>query len=266
MNIISGIIIFTVISFSPGCGKSSDPNITTLKNYKQMPDMDVSSDPRYNFSSFAETVWDTKVKVAVADAKHYTGEHAINLLVPMHFDPTLPEFTPGVETHVLAVLPVGTRLRVGQLMKDNGIWGGVRVTATVDDEPSMQKTVYLDPMFFGENRYIGGGPNAVSITNWSVNPEMLERYLPAQPTSSTNVARIDTPKSAYEMGYSNGKKRGTFVAQHAHTGIDFSHLADPWQRNPEWRQRAVKIYGEDYVAQYELGYSKGFHEYNEEKR
>jgi hypothetical protein len=261
--IVLEVMMAVTVSCLTGCGQSSNPYAPVAKLFQPSPDTDVSSDPQYNFSSFAGTVWSTKAKLAIADVRHYTGEHVMDLLVPRHFDPTDPEFTPGAETHVMAVLPVGTRLRIERLMKDNGAWGGVRVTATVDDGASPQKIVYLDEMFLGTNL------DSVSATNWNVNPDMLAPYRgpdhpPAQPApSAPDPAEI---KSGYEKGYGNGRKQGKFVAQHSQTGIDFTHLFDPWQRNTEWRLSAVKTYGEDYVAAYESGYGKGFHDYYDGKR
>ena len=114
------------------------------------------------------------------------------------------------------------------------------------------------------NQFIDIGSN--SSTNWSVNPEFLEPCrdksdVVSQP-SNPEVEVSKDYKSGYGKGYENGKNRGLFVAQHSSSGIDFSHLLDPWQRNQEWRRRAVMIYGENYVKAYEAGYSKGFREAN----
>src|SRR5438477_13064252 len=105
---IPGIMISAMISvFSNGCGQS----------YRQPPDTDVSSSPEYNFSSFAGTVWKTKVKVGLADVKRYTGRHDTKLLAPESFDPTHPKYNPPVDAQMIAVLPVGTCLEVERLMK-----------------------------------------------------------------------------------------------------------------------------------------------------
>ena len=73
---------------------------------------------------------------------------------------------------IIAVLPVGTRLRIERLMHDNGAAGFVMVTATLLDATNSQKTVYLDGMLLAEeNRFIRYG----SSTNWVVAPDMLEK-------------------------------------------------------------------------------------------
>jgi hypothetical protein len=128
------------------------------------PDTDVSSSPRYNFSSFTTTAWQTKVKVALADLEQYTGRHALTLLAPQDFDLAHPELHP-TNLRVIAVLPVGTRLRIGRLMEDNGNWGGVRVTAILDDG----REVNIDEALLAQNHFFHNSPS----TNWGVNPDML---------------------------------------------------------------------------------------------
>jgi hypothetical protein len=130
------------------------------------PDTDVSSSLSYNFSSFTNTVWKTKVKVALADLEQYTGRHALTLLEPRAFDSTHPEYHP-LNMRLIGVLPVGTRLRIGRLMKDNGNWGGVRATAILDDG----REVNISEMLLAENHFFHNSPS----TNWGVNPDMLEK-------------------------------------------------------------------------------------------
>lgn len=72
---------------------------------------------------------------------------------------------------IVSVLPAGTRLRIRRLMQDNGAWGGVQVTAAVEDGTNAQRTVFLDNALLAPNKYILGPTN----TSWSVNPEMLEK-------------------------------------------------------------------------------------------
>lgn len=165
-------MMLAISFFLTGCGQSSNPYAAIAKLYQPSPDTDVTSSPYYNFSSFSGTVWKTKVKTAVADLKRYTGAHDIELLVPKHFDPTHPEYTPTDDMQIIAVLPVGTRLRIERLMHDNGAAGFVMVTATLLDATNSQKTVYLDGMLLAEeNRFIRYG----SSTNWVVAPDMLEK-------------------------------------------------------------------------------------------
>ena len=68
------------------------------------------------------------------------------------------------------MLPVGTRVRIERLMKDNGAWGGILVTATVENGTNGQKTVFLDEALLADNNYMDGAASK----NWGVNPEMLE--------------------------------------------------------------------------------------------
>jgi hypothetical protein len=147
--------------------------IPIFLNGCRRPDTDVTSSPEYNFKAFAGTVWKTKVKVALADLKQYTGKHDLNLLVPKHFDPTHPEYTPAHHMQIIAELPIGTRLRIERLMKDNGEWGGVRVVAVLQDETYSEKTVYLDNMLLAKNRFIWIGWS--DSKDWGVDPDMLEK-------------------------------------------------------------------------------------------
>jgi hypothetical protein len=160
-----------IIHFSSGCGQSSNPSAELAKLYRPQPFKDVTLSPEYNFSSFTGTVWKTKVKVAVADLKLYTGAYETILLPPMYFDVTHPQYTSRPEKHILAVLPPGMRLRIGRLMQDQGAGGRVQVEAVLEDGTNAQKAVYLDPQLLAENRWARGfTPN----TNWGVNPDMLE--------------------------------------------------------------------------------------------
>ena len=136
------------------------------------PDTDVTSSPEYNFKSFAGTVWKTKVEVALADLEQYTRKHDLNLLIPMHFDPTHPKYTPAHDMQIIAVLPVGTRIRIDRLIKDNGSWGGVRVAAKLEDRTYSQETVFLDDMLLAKNQFTWG---VTESKEWGVNPDMLEK-------------------------------------------------------------------------------------------
>jgi hypothetical protein len=79
---------------------------------------------------------------------------------------------------IIAVLPVGTRLRIERLMKDNGDWGGVQVTASLEDakiRASLEdgKVVYLVPQLLAKNRFIWIGWS--DSKDWGVDPDMLEK-------------------------------------------------------------------------------------------
>ncbi len=70
---------------------------------------------------------------------------------------------------IIVVLPVGTRLRIERLMKDNGSWGGVQVTASLEDG----KVVYLSDYLLAKNRFIW--PGWSDSKEWGVDPDMLEK-------------------------------------------------------------------------------------------
>jgi hypothetical protein len=150
--IILRIMALAMVSFLNGCRR---------------PDTDVSSSPRYNFSSFTNTAWKTKVKVALADMELYTGRHALTILGPRAFDKTHPHYYPPDHTRMITELPVGTRLRIARLMKDSGNWGGVRVRAVLDDA----REVNVDEDLLASNRFFFSSPSS----NWGVNPDMLEK-------------------------------------------------------------------------------------------
>ncbi|MFL5242837.1 MAG: hypothetical protein ACJ8FY_12070 [Gemmataceae bacterium] len=155
-NLICGIVIAaTIPMFLNGCRR---------------PDTDVTSSPQYNFSSFAGTVWKTKVKVGLADLKTYKGEHHITLLTPDSFDPAHPQYRPPEHMQMIAVLPVGTRLQIERLIKEDGIGGTFyRVTASLEDG----KVVYLLDDLLAKNRLLWPGES--DSTDWGVNPDMLEK-------------------------------------------------------------------------------------------
>lgn len=137
------------------------------------PYIDVTESPKYNFSSFAGTVWKTKIKVAVIDVKRYTGSHELALFPPSSFDPTDAKYRPVPYGKTLEIMPVGTRLRIERLMEDNGSWGGVEVTVRLESEAYSGKTVYIDRELLAKNRFLfpGWGPS----TNWGVDLSMLEK-------------------------------------------------------------------------------------------
>src|SRR6266849_3126317 len=164
-KVIFGILILAMIFFFINGGLSS----VFLRILNSRPDTDVTSSAEYNFASFAGTVWKTKVKVALADVKRYNGWHEDTILPPRSFDPTHPHYRPPPEMQqIIVVLPVGTRLRIERLMKDNGSWGGVQVTASLEDG----KVVYLSDYLLAKNRFIW--PGWSDSKEWGVDPDMLE--------------------------------------------------------------------------------------------
>jgi hypothetical protein len=145
------ILLTTFVVYFAGCRQPSVSN--------------VSSDPKYNFSSFTNTAWKTKVTVALADLEQYNGGHALTLMEPQAFDSTHPEYHP-LNMRLIAMLPVGTHLRIGRLMKDNGSWGGVRVTVMLDDG----REVNISEQMLAKNQFFHTSPS----TNWGISPDMLE--------------------------------------------------------------------------------------------
>jgi len=164
----TSILLFTMINIAvvlSGCGESPE-SVVKKKLFSPSPGKDVTAEPYYNFSSFAGTVWKTKTKTAIGDAKIYTGAHTLALLPPARFDPTDPNYRKIPDLKLIAELPPGTRLRIARLMEDQGAWGGHWVEAVVEDGTNAPKTVSVDQLFLAKN---------YSVTNWGVNPDMLEK-------------------------------------------------------------------------------------------
>lgn len=260
--LLSAVIASAAVLFVTGCGNPAE--VAVKKLFRPSPDKDVTVDPYYNFSPFTNTVWRTKTKTAIADTKRYTGAPELSLLAPERFDPTLSQYMPVADMKLIAVLPPGSRLRITRLLKDQGAWGGVQVEGVVEDGTNASKAVYVDGLFLANVRFASKGPT--SNTNWGVNPDMLapsgDSSLPA--SSAPEIG--DTPQAGYKKGYANGKERAILannaLPQNKQAAV--RDLSDPWLRL-ESRPVAMMIYGEDYVAEYESGCRKGFHDYFEKK-
>lgn len=164
------VALWMVMSFVTGCEDSANRALRAL--YRPQPYKDVTGLPQYNFASFGGTVWKTKVKMALADVKRYTGAYERFLLAPVNFDSSNPDYYPAAEQRIIAVLPAGTRLHIERLMQDQGAWGGFQVEARLEGERNTREAVYLDALLLAPNRWSKG---SVSDTNWTVNPEMLEK-------------------------------------------------------------------------------------------
>ncbi len=169
-SVIRIIILVMIAIFLNGCGQGPNGKFSM---FKQSPDTDVTSSAEYNFKSFAGTVWKTKVKVGLADLKAYTGRHETTLLAPEDFDPTHPKYRPPNDMQMIDVLPVGTRLRIDRLMKENGNWGGVKVTAVLEDGTHSQKTVYISDYLLAINRFIWAGSSDSKV--WGADSDLLEK-------------------------------------------------------------------------------------------
>ena len=139
--------------------------------YKPQPFKDVTLSPEYNFSSFTGTVWKTKVKVAIVEVKLYTGAYETCL---RYWDEADPDYIAGPDDHIVAELAAGARLRIRRLTQDQGVAGFSQVEAVLEDGTNAQKEVYLDPDLLAGNKWSGRRPETISITNWGVNPDMLE--------------------------------------------------------------------------------------------
>jgi hypothetical protein len=155
-----------------GCGQSPETGAALTELNKPRSDADVSLSPEYNFSSFAGTACKTKVNLAVGTVKRYTGHNVIVLLTPENFDPTHPKYRPMHGMQLIETLPIGARLRIERLMKDNGIAGLLWVTATIEDGTNAPKAVNVDADLLAKNKFIWPGWSL--STNWSVNSAMLE--------------------------------------------------------------------------------------------
>jgi hypothetical protein len=131
-------------------------------------DTDATSSPKYGFAPFSGTVWKTKVKLAIADLR---GQ--LYLLTSSRFDKAHPQYTSNSYMHEFTIIPIGSTVRIGRLIQDNGSWGGVWVEATVDDGTGTKKTVRLDGYLLAPNRFLdpGGSPSKT----WDVDSEMLEK-------------------------------------------------------------------------------------------
>jgi hypothetical protein len=132
---------------------------------------DVSTVPRYNFSSFVGSQWRLKEQCGLVDVKLYTGDHVMMLLTPEGLSISPP---PGDSGHrLLRYITAGSHLRVESLQQDNGQWGGFYVTGTLNDGPYAGKTIYLDNRLIVKNKFLS--PVSSSSDAWSVNPRWLEK-------------------------------------------------------------------------------------------
>ena len=136
-------------------------------------DIDVTGSAKYNFASLAGTTWKTKVSVALADIKRYTGEHQLNLLAPRRFDPTVPNYAPVNGATVITILPAGTVIRIQRFVIDNGIGADNEVKGSLENGAYAGKEVNIDGYLLAKNRFLSPGQS--SSTNWDVNPETLEK-------------------------------------------------------------------------------------------
>lgn len=152
-----------------GCGNPATSAVKKL--YQPSADTDVTSSPQYNFSSFTGTVWKAKVKVALSDGKRYTGVRSIDLIPPKYFDPTHPDYTSTPGSQIITVLPVGTRVRIGRLMKDNGAWGGLLMTGELENVTNLHSTVYISKPLWGNNKSSAPSPS----THWELDGEIMEK-------------------------------------------------------------------------------------------
>ena len=143
-----------------------------LGGCRQSP-KDVTRSPHYNFSSFAGTVWKTKVKVALADVTAYNGAHQLVLLSPDEYDRTDPRYTGMLDQYrVISVLPVGARIRIKRLWFDTGEAGLLWVTVSLDSGKYYRKTVYVSGTLLAKNIFLERDPSFPKT--WGVNPKYLE--------------------------------------------------------------------------------------------
>ena len=134
--------------------------------YSITRDTDVSSSPKYGFASFSGTVWRTKVKLATGHLEGHT-----RLIPPIFFDKTDPRYLALPDLRELSILPIGSRVRIDRLIQDNGSWGGIQVTAMVDDGTGIERKVYLNTQLLAPNSFLDA--IASSSKTWAVNSDML---------------------------------------------------------------------------------------------
>ncbi|MBL8824402.1 MAG: hypothetical protein JNJ77_17580 [Planctomycetia bacterium] len=95
---------------------------------------DISNASEYNFRQFSGTSWKTKVKTAVAEMKDYKGNSRLCLLPPVFYDKTHPTYTSQTRIErIIEEMPIGTRLKIARLLKDNGKAGLITITAKLED-------------------------------------------------------------------------------------------------------------------------------------
>ncbi len=161
-NLLLILILAAMPLFLGGCGQ---------------PPKDVTRSPHYNFSSFAGTVWKTKLKTALADVTEYNGAHHLMLLSPRAYDPKDPKYegTNG-QIHVISILPAGARVRIRRLWFDTGEAGLLWVTASLDSGKYYKKTVYVNWQLLAKNLFLDHDPSLPRT--WGVNPKYLESAAP----------------------------------------------------------------------------------------
>jgi len=145
-----------------------------LNGCGQPPDSDVTKNPRYFFSSFADTQWRTRTKTALAEMKLYTGKQVMAFVSPRLFDPKDPEYmaVPNTYLHVVTEFPPGAIIRINQLIQDHGIGSTVWVIVSLENETNYQTTnLYLDTQFLANNSFFRG---PVTLHRWGVNSNLLE--------------------------------------------------------------------------------------------
>lgn len=137
----------------------------------EKPDMDVTTDPQYNFQPLAGTVWKTKIKMAIANIARHQWKNEITLLEPQAFDPTHPKYTPPPYMEKIdAELPIGARLRIERLMlTDTGNITDLRIVASLDDG----KKIYLSHRLLEKNKFDWRGES--ESNEWKLNPYMFEK-------------------------------------------------------------------------------------------
>lgn len=148
--------------------------VQKLNHLFSPPDTDVSGVPAYNFSAFAGTMWTNKTVLAYGELKDYRGRTITCLLAPDSFDETHPDYSPVAGFRLKRLVPVGTRIKIMHLMRDNGIGGGIDVTATMYSEKTAEEIGWIDNGLFLPIRFLGGTEDPTA-TNWDCRPELLGR-------------------------------------------------------------------------------------------
>jgi hypothetical protein len=145
-----------------------------LTSCGRLEEEDVTLKPEYNFTSFAGTIWKTKVELAVEDSRRYTGERQLYLIALSRFDPSGSNYCGEGRDKIKTILPAGTLVRIDRYMKDHGIGNVNQVWGTVMNGEYAQKSVVVDMQLFENNQWLWiGWPNL--STNWGMDPEMFQK-------------------------------------------------------------------------------------------
>jgi hypothetical protein len=136
-------------------------------------DHDVSSG--YNFSTFAGTIWKTKVPVALIQEGNVVVGNDCTQKDELSFagGPAYWQEYDGLY-RIAAILPPGTSIRIDRLMEKGNDAGGLYVEATVQSGPEKGKVIRASRRLFAYNSFLNPGDRAAPDT-WGPAPDKLEK-------------------------------------------------------------------------------------------